>query len=556
VLASILVLSLVVHLVAAIPALITGVIIDAALPIRDQSLLVVLGSAYLAYSLLSAAATAVRASLILAVRIRVDRLLSHTFLTKLVSLPFSYFDIKTAGHVIGAFGQNAAVRDVLTSTIVAVIVDGSMTVTYGVLLVMVQPSIAVALVIAGLVRLAAAMYYRHQQRRLSDVMISVGAKMQAVHADVLSAMETIKASGTETAAAKELLKVHDEYAELMLQRGRVDGYQQFATQTVSVLTTLILLFWGAKFVIDGSMTLGALMTAMGLAAGFLAPLGGLVSSATQIYGLDVSLDRLDEVLNFPLRAVGSSEGTPVGQARLVAEALGFVRPGSGVVALEGVTLTIEPGERMLIVGSTGSGKSTLCRILVGLYEPTTGSVHWGNIRVSDIDRASRASQIGYVTQDPQLLSQTVEENLLFGRAGATLADAVRAAKLARVHDDVMELPHGYQTRLPNRGLSLSSGQRQRLALARALVSAPRLLILDEATSHIDLKTEHEILHDLSCAGCALIIVTHRLESIKFADRVAVLDRGRLVALGTPSDLYGPGSVLESLTPRREEGVGL
>jgi ABC-type bacteriocin/lantibiotic exporter with double-glycine peptidase domain len=206
------------------------------------------------------------------------------------------------------------------------------------------------------------------------------------------------------------------------------------------------------------------------------------------------------------------------------------------MVLDRVTIEVPPGSRIAIVGPSGSGKSTLARLLCGLYHPTEGSVRFDDLELFQVDLPSLRRQIGFVPQSAYLFAGSIRENIALGEPASRLGDVQAAAQLACIHDDIMNMPLRYDTLVAAAGGSLSGGQRQRVALARAVMNRPRILILDEATSHLDPITEAHVLANLSTLEATRIVIAHRLTTIQDSDRIYVLDGGRVVEQGTHGEL--------------------
>jgi ABC-type bacteriocin/lantibiotic exporter with double-glycine peptidase domain len=214
------------------------------------------------------------------------------------------------------------------------------------------------------------------------------------------------------------------------------------------------------------------------------------------------------------------------------ESVAFRYSAQDPMVLEEVSLEVTPGSRIALVGRTGSGKSTLARLLAGLYLPVSGRILFDGQDLKTLDRKSLRSQLGIVTQETQLFGGSIRRNIALSDPTMGLDRVVRAAKLACIHDEILAMPMGYETPLADRGLSLSGGQRQRLAIARAVAANPRVLILDEATSHLDAVTEEEVNKGLASLRCTRIVIAHRLSTILDADQIMVMESGRIVERGT------------------------
>jgi ABC-type bacteriocin/lantibiotic exporter with double-glycine peptidase domain len=274
-----------------------------------------------------------------------------------------------------------------------------------------------------------------------------------------------------------------------------------------------------------------------LAAVFLLPIGSLVGNLQQFHLLRTQLVRLLDVLE-----AEPEQRTKGLRTRRISGAIAFDRvefryQAGGLLVLNGVSFEIRPGECVAIVGRTGSGKSTLAALLLGLYQPTSGGVLFDGLPLTAFDYRALRRQCGTVFQDSLVFTGSLRDNIAFGRPDVQLPAIIRAAMLADIHDEIMRMPMAYDTPLLHGGSGLSAGQRQRLLLARALIHDPTVLVLDEATSHLDAEAERRIMRMVMALPCTRLLITHRPSSVRHADHVIVLDGGRVVEAGTPADLH-------------------
>ncbi|WP_339819742.1 ABC transporter ATP-binding protein [Paenibacillus sp. FSL R7-0216] len=224
------------------------------------------------------------------------------------------------------------------------------------------------------------------------------------------------------------------------------------------------------------------------------------------------------------------------QGRIEFSEVSFRYPGRDVMALEHVSFTVEPGQRIAIMGATGSGKTSLVQLIPGMYEPTEGTIRIDGIDIRELDRRRLRRAIGYVPQEVMLFSGTIQENIAWGREDATLEQIQAAARQAQIHETIERQPHGYETRLGQRGVNLSGGQKQRLSIARALVRQPAILILDDSTSALDVRTEAALLEEISSLSCTTLLITQKISSTATADLILLMDDGRLIASGKHEEL--------------------
>jgi ABC-type bacteriocin/lantibiotic exporter with double-glycine peptidase domain len=280
------------------------------------------------------------------------------------------------------------------------------------------------------------------------------------------------------------------------------------------------------------------------------PFGNLVSAGLQLQMLEVYLEKINDVLETtpeqpnrePLRQLVLR-----GSIRL--DDVTFSYSTSESPVLTGVTIDVGPGSRIALVGRSGSGKSTVARLMAGLYKPIAGRVSFDGCALDEVDLSYLRRQLGIVTQDPQLFVGSIRRNIAYSQPDLDLDRVVEAARIACIHEEIIALPLGYDTPLVDRGASLSGGQRQRLAIARAIAVAPVILILDEATSHLDVVTESRITRNLKLLGCTQVVIAHRINTVRDADKIVVLDRGKVVQVGTHRELSESEGMYRDLSSR-------
>jgi ABC-type bacteriocin/lantibiotic exporter with double-glycine peptidase domain len=319
------------------------------------------------------------------------------------------------------------------------------------------------------------------------------------------------------------------------------------TGALRLASPLIVLCLGALQVLSGELSLGTMLALNALAAGFFSPLSNLVSTAGELQLVENYAERLDDVFN----TAPEQDRTKVRQAerlqgRIELDHVSFRYGSLNPFVVQDISLTVEPGQFVALVGRSGSGKSTLASLLAGLYLPASGRILYDGIDMNELDLRSIRQRLGIVTQRPYLFNQSIRQNIAAADPSVSFTSIVDAAKRACVHDEIMEMPLGYSTILQEGGGSVSGGQRQRIALARALVSNPAILLLDEATSSLDAVTEKAVQAELARLKCTRIVIAHRLSTIAEADLLLVLDQGRIVEQGTHRELLANGGAYEKL----------
>jgi ABC-type bacteriocin/lantibiotic exporter with double-glycine peptidase domain len=533
----VLVSSALLRLVALALPLLTALIVDEIAPRDDRHLLFVAGAvmaALVGYYLL---ASLLRAQLLLQLRTQLDVRLTTTFVEHLVDLPYAFFLRRSAGDLMMRLQSNAVVRDILTTGALSAMLDGSLAGVYLVLLVLLSPPLAALVAVLGVLQVTVLLLSWRRNQRLMSENLQTQAKAQSYTYQLLAGIETLKAAGAEQRAAEHWEGLYVDQINVALAQGRLNAVVTTIMGTLRMGSPLAVLLYGAVQVLDGRLTLGTMLAATALGTGFLEPLATLVGTGLQVQLTRSYMERINDVLDTPREQEGRAvapAGCLAGDVR--AESVSFSYGSLAPPVVQDVSLEVEPGHRLGIVGRSGSGKSTLAHLLLGFYAPSSGQILFDGMDLSGLEVHSLRRQLGIVTQRAYLFGSSIRENITLADLEISFDAVVEAAKLACIHDEIMAMPMGYDTPLLDGGASLSGGQQQRIALARALAHRPAILLLDEATSDLDTVTERMILEHLDSLDCTTIIIAHRLSTIRNADQILVMDQGRVVERGTHDDL--------------------
>ncbi|CAG7656897.1 peptidase domain-containing ABC transporter [Paenibacillus allorhizosphaerae] len=527
--------------------LLTGTLVDRILPQGDVQLLYYFGLGLIAMTLFHFLGSLVRSHLLLYLRTHVDHKMTVQFLTHLIQLPYMVIQARSSGDLLARVNSNTKIRDMLTTGVLSGLLDGVTVGLYLVLLLIANPFISGLAVSLGLLQGCIFLLFRHRYLVLNTQGLEAQAKSQGFLVQVLSGLETLKSTGAEQRAARQWTNLFVQEIHAGLRKDQLGATMDALLTALRVGSPLLILFVGGIQVLNASSSLGAMLGQCALAGSYLVSLSGLLSTAVQVQQIYGFLDRINDILDKPREQEGKRYTPDLRlQGQVVLDRVSFQYSPVSSPAVREVSVKIEPGEFIAIVGPSGSGKSTLAALLAGLYEPSSGKIIYDGHDFLKLDLQWVRGQIGVVPQHPYLFGISIRENLALADLEAAPERIKLAAELAIIHEDIMAMPMKYGTILGEDGASLSGGQRQRLALARALVNDPVILMLDEATSALDTVTERRVQEALAKLKCTKIIIAQRLSTIMEADRIFVMNGGRIVEQGKHHDLIRTGGVYSEL----------
>lgn len=549
--------SLLVQLFALSVPFLIGILVDRVIPRGDQHLLTVLGVGLGAIAGFHLLAALIRAHLLLHLRTQLDARLTLDFLDHMVELPYAFFQKRSAGDLMMRLNSNATIREILTSGALSTVLDGLLVSLYLVLLLTASARMALLVLVLGVVRVVVFLVIRRKHRELMSRSLHQQARSQSYQVQMLAGIETLKAGGAEHRAVEHWSNLFVDVLNISLLRGRLDAWIQSLLGALAVASPLAVLLYGAHLVLEGSLSLGVMLAVNALAVGFLQPLSKLVHTAFDLQRMGSYLDRIEDVLETPKEQAGrETKIAPRLRGRIRLDGVSF-RYGDGLpLVVRDISLEIEPGSFVALVGRSGAGKSTMAGLLVGLYEPVEGRITFDDSSLAELDLRSLRRQLGIVPQNPYVFGDTIRNNIALSDPNLRLGQVIEAARLAHIHDDIVSMPMGYETLLADGGASLSGGQRQRIALARALGTKPSILLLDEATSHLDAITEARIHEELEELRATRIVISHRLSTVRKADQILVMEDGCLAESGTHADLISRGGLYRALIEEQLEKGGL
>ncbi|MER6574333.1 peptidase domain-containing ABC transporter [Nonomuraea sp. NPDC001023] len=513
-------------------------LLDSIVPRRAVDVLSLLGVSVLLAGAAQLVIGYLRAALLVAVRARADQELTESLVSHLVTLPYRYFQQRGKGDLVTRAGSVSTLGDILTGQVVAALLDGPLAVGYLVLVYLWDPVFGLALTGLAVLQTVLLLATTSRIATLTRQELTALSASQTSLIQTITGIETLKASGAEKRAVDQWSSHFARQLSADVRAGLTRGLLESALAAIRVTAPLGLLWLGAWRVLDGQLTVGALVALNAIALGALTPLGSLMTGLQSLQQAGAHFDRLSDIL---ASEPEPSNGIEVLRLRGAVELRGvsFRHDPRAPWTVRDVSVSIRPGQKVALVGASGSGKSTLARLLLALHTPVLGEIRYDGVPAAELNLRTLRRQFGVVTQDPSLFSGSIRENIALNEPGASLERVVAAARLAALHDEIMDMPMGYETMLTDGG-GLSGGQRQRLALARAVLSRPKVLLLDEATSNLDSATEAAIEANLSRLVQTRIVIAHRLSTVRDADLILVIDAGRVVQRGTHDELTAMG----------------
>ncbi len=526
--------SVVIQLFALITPMFFQVVMDKVLVHRGFSTLDVITIALLVVTVFDVILGGLRTYIFAHTTSRIDVELGARLFRHLLSLPIAYFESRRVGDTVARVRELEQIRNFLTGQALTSVLDLCFSFIF--LLVMWFYSGWLTLVV--LISLPCYAFWSATispilRSRLNDK-FARNADNQSFLVESVTAIGTIKAMAVEPQMTRRWDQQLAAYVSSGFRVARLATVGQQGVQLIQKLVTVITLWLGAHLVINGKLTVGQLIAFNMLAGQVAAPVIRLAQLWQDFQQVGISVARLGDILNTPTENPTSRMALPNIKGQIDFEKISFRYRPDGAEILRDLNLTIKAGEILGIVGRSGSGKSTLTKLVQRLYVPERGRVLVDGNDLALADPSWLRRQIGVVLQENVLLNQSIRANIALADPGMALEKIMYAAKMAGAHDFIMELPEGYDTIVGEQGSGLSGGQKQRIAIARALVGNPRILIFDEATSALDYESERAIMQNMQaiCKGRTVLIIAHRLSTVRMADRIIAMDKGVIVEEGT------------------------
>jgi subfamily B ATP-binding cassette protein HlyB/CyaB len=543
-LGEVLVASFFLQIFALISPLFFQVVIDKVLVHRSMSTLDVLVIGLVAIAVFETVLGILRTYLFSHTTNRIDVELGARLFRHLLALPLAYFQARRVGDSVARVRELENIRNFITGSALTLVIDLFFTFVFIAVMFFYSPLLSWIVVASLPVYVAISVLAAPLFRQRLDEKFQRGAENQAFLVETVAGAETLKSMAVEPQMQRRWEEQLAGYVAASFRAANLGNTTSQSVQLVSKLVTAATLYFGARLVIDGDLTVGELVAFNLLAGRVSSPVLRLAQVWQDFHQVRLSIRRLGDILNTPAEPIYSPGRTslPSIKGEVAFEHVTFRYRVDGPEILHDVSLTVPAGQVVGIAGPSGSGKSTLTKLVQRLYVPESGRVLVDGVDLAQVDPAWLRRQIGVVLQESVLFNRSIRDNIALADPAMSIDRVVTAAKLAGAHEFILELPEGYDTVVSERGGTLSGGQRQRIAIARALTSDPRILIFDEATSALDYESERVIQQNMAqiVRGRTVFIIAHRLSALRIADRIVTIDRGRIAEEGTHEELIKTG----------------
>ena len=517
------------------------ILMDEVLPYGLNNLLVTLILVFSVVSITSTLIGFVRQWVLIHLSIKIDIPLMLGYFGHIFNLPMKFFATRKTGDITTRYSDANTIKSIFTSIALSLVMDISMAVITGIILFRMNAMLFSISLFMALVSILLVLVYKQPYKRINEESMAQSAALNSQMIESLRGIETVKCNANEQTELDNLEREYMKSLKISLRSSRISTTQGLISSFISTGFSMLTTYVGITQVLNGEMTLGGFMAFSTLSSYFTSPLSNLIGLQMQIQEASISMKRLTEIMDYPSENE-TAEGAEQTEMDKVEGDIEFkdvtFRYGNRAPALDHVSFTIPAGKKVALVGSSGSGKSTITKLLLKYYDPESGEIDVNGANLAEYSNHSVRRAIAYVPQNVELFSKTIYDNIRISRMDATLEEVKEAAKKADAHEFIRHLPLQYNTYLEEAGNGLSGGEKQRIALARAFLKDSNLYILDESTSNLDFATETLIFNMIyeQLADRSMLIVAHRLSTIRDCDLILVMDHGKIVERGNHEEL--------------------
>ncbi|MCT7721778.1 MAG: peptide cleavage/export ABC transporter, partial [Lactobacillus crispatus] len=474
---------------------------------------------------------------VLGQRLSID--LNLQYIRHIFELPMEFFVTRRTGEITSRFSDASRIIDALASTVISLFLDLSIVIVMGIVLAIQNSTLFVITLLSLPIYAVVILSFSKKFEKMNNDQMESNAVLSSSVIEDIQGIETIKALNSEQTRYRKIDSQFVDYLKKSFRYSKTESLQSALKTFIQLSLNVIILWVGAKVVMNGQMSIGQLMTFNALLSYFVDPLQSIINLQPTLQSANVAQNRLNEVY------MVKSEFQKDAQIRDAKQLAGEIEYhhvdyhyGYGVDVLKDINLKIEPNDKLAIVGMSGSGKSTMVKLLVDFFSPSKGKLTFNGFNSTKVDKHVLRSYVNYVPQTPYIFSGTIKENLLLGsRPDITEKDILKACQIAEIESEIEQLPLQFETKMDENAKILSGGQKQRLTIARALLSPAKILIFDEATSGLDTITEKKVVDNLmKLKDKTIIFIAHRLAIAQRTNNIVVVDHGQIVEQGSHEKL--------------------
>ena len=530
--------SALVTLLGIVSSLFNNVIYDEILTYQQKDALKIMLVVFLGISFTSTVLGFIRQWILLHLSIKIDIPLMLGYFEHIYKLPMKFFSTRKTGDITTRFSDAFTIKNIFTGIALSLIMDISMALMSGVILFRMNSQLFSIILFMTVVSIILVFIFKQPYKKINEEQMQQASILNSEIIEGLRAVETIKGNANEDTELESIEKEYIKSLRIGYKESMLSNVQGTISSIISGMGNIVLLYVGISSVINNELTLGSYMAFMTLSGYFMNPISNLVGLQLQIQEANISMKRLSEILDYEREEneEDQQEITNI-DGDIEIKNLTF-RYGNRKPALDNISFTISKGQKVALVGASGSGKSTIAKLLLRYYEPENGEITVDGADIKEFSHSSLRRAISYVPQNIELFSKSIYDNIRVSRMNATLDEVKEAAKKADAHEFIKKLPMQYHTYLEEAGNGLSGGEKQRIALARAFLKDNKFYIMDESTSNLDFATEN-IIFDMiynKFRKKTMLIIAHRLATVKNCDKIIVMDKGQIIEQGSHEEL--------------------
>lgn len=549
--------SFIVQLFGLVTPLFTQVILDKVIVHRTLTTLDVLAFGFIAVMIFEFLLNMSRKYIFVHTASKIDSKLGAKLFKHLFALPFTYFENRKVGNIIARVRELDQIRDFITNKSVSVIIDLFFSIVFVVMMLLY--SIKLTFVVLGFVSLIAILYLlvTPELRRRLEKKFQMGAQSNSYLVESVTGIQTVKSLAIEGSMQKKWEDYLGNYVKSGFQLSNMGNISGAISGMFQKAMTIAILYLGVKLVIENKLTIGQLIAFQMFANQFTAPILRLVNLWNELQQALLGIDRLGDILNTPVEVQSSKAITlPSVAGNVKFDNVSFKYNMNSPYVINSLSLEIKQGMSIGLVGRSGSGKSTITKLIQRLYIANEGAIYIDGVDIKQMNPAWLRQNIGVVLQENYLFSGTIRDNISLPMQNAPIELIINMAKIAGADEFIAQLPEGYETMVGERGSTLSGGQKQRIAIARALITNPKILIMDEATSALDYESESIIMRNMKeiTKGRTTFIIAHRLSTVRNCDLIVVMDKGRIVEMGSHNQLMAQNGYYRFLNDQQTANV--